>query len=213
MYISRTAAFATLSGLLLLPAAAPAQTVGIGPRMSFVRADTAVDSGPDATPGANDRYTGGALRLKLSPRAALELAADWRSTTSEDATVRVRDYPVQGSLLLYPWRTTISPYLVGGVGWYSQRLEAIADGEVLSEHTDRRFGYHGGFGGEISLGRRATMFVDYRYRFIQFGEDADPVAGEQGAGAFGIPGVGSLIDVFKMSHEGAMWTAGVVVNF
>lgn len=210
MYISRAAALATFSGLLLLPAAAPAQTVGIGPRMSFVQPD-AVAGAPDAD---RDRYTGGALRLKLSPRAALELAADWRSTTSEDATVRVRDYPVQGSLLVYPWRAAISPYLVGGVGWYWQRLEALADGEVLSEHTDRRFGYHGGFGGEISLGRRATMFVDYRYRFIQFGEDdPEPAAGEQGAGAFGIPGVGSIIDVFRMSHEGAMWTAGVVVNF
>ena len=28
--------------------------------------------------------------------------ADWKSTTSEDATVRLRNYPVQGSLLLYP---------------------------------------------------------------------------------------------------------------
>lgn len=208
MYISR-AAIAALAGLLLLPAATSAQTIGIGPRISFVQSDT-LDGAADAD---RDRYTGGALRLNLSRRAALELAADWRSTTSADAAVRVRDYPVQGSLLVYPWRTTISPYVVGGVGWYSQTLEAIVDGEVLSAHTDRRFGYHGGFGGEISLGRRATMFVDYRYRFIQFGEDADPVAGEQGAGGFGIPGVGSLVDVFRMSHEGAMWTAGVVVNF
>lgn len=210
MYISRAAALAILAGLFLVPAAAPAQTVGIGPRMSFVRPEAPAEGG---AAGANDRYTGGALRLKLSPRAALELAADWRSTTSEDATVRVRDYPVQGSLLVYPWRTTLSPYLVGGVGWYSQSFEALAGGEVLSQRTDRRFGYHGGFGGEIGLGRRATMFVDYRYRFIQFGEDAELPAGEQGAGGFGLPGVGSLVDVFRMSHEGAMWTAGVVVNF
>lgn len=206
MQASRAALCAAALSAFLVPSAVSAQTIGIGPRVSFVQPETA--GGED-----RDRYTGGALRLNLSRRAALELAADWRSTTSEDATVRVRDYPLQGSLLVYPWRTAISPYVVGGVGWYSQTLEALVDGEVLSEHTDRRFGYHGGFGGEISLGRRATMFVDYRYRFIQFGDDADPVAGEQGAGGFGIPGVGSLVDVFRMSHEGAMWTAGVVVNF
>lgn len=206
MQASRAALCAAALSAFLVPAAVSAQTIGIGPRVSFVQPETA--GGADS-----DRYTGGTLRLNLARRAALEIAADWRSTTSEDATVRVRDYPVQGSLLVYPWRTTISPYVVGGVGWYSQTVEAIGDGEVLSAHTDRRFGYHGGLGGEISLGRRATMFVDYRYRFIQFGEDADPVAGEQGAGGFGIPGVGSLVDVFRMSHEGAMWTAGVVVNF
>lgn len=209
MQASRAALCAAALSAFLVPSAVSAQTIGVGPRVSFVQPE-AIDGAADAD---RDRYTGGALRLNLSRRAALELAADWRSTTSEDATVRVRDFPVQGSLLVYPWRTTISPYVVGGVGWYSQTLEALVDGEVLSEQTDRRFGYHGGFGGEISLGRRATMFVDYRYRFIQFGEDADPVAGEQGAGGFGIPGIGSLVDVFRMSHEGAMWTAGVVVNF
>ena len=207
MYISRAAALAALSGFLLLPAAATAQSIGIGARMSFVQ--------PESPTGdeSRDRYTGGALRLKLSPRTAIELAADWRSTTSEDATLRVRDYPVQGSLLLYPWRAAVSPYIVGGAGLYWQQIEALADGDVLSEHTERRFGYHAGFGGEIRLGSRATMFVDYRYRFIQFGEDAETVDGEQGAGGFGIPGVGSLIDVFRMSHEGAMWTTGVVINF
>ena len=80
MYISRAAALAAFSGFLLLPAAAAAQSIGIGPRMSFVQ--------PESPTGDEnrDRYTGGALRLKLSPRTAIELAADWRSTTSEDAT-------------------------------------------------------------------------------------------------------------------------------
>lgn len=194
---------------LLLPSALHAQAVGIGPRMSLVRPDA--DAGlPDDTP--SDRYTGGALRLRISPRTAIELAADWKSTTSEDATVRLRNYPIQGSLLLYPVNASLAPYVVGGVGWYSQTMEGLAEGEAVTAQTVRRFGYHGGFGADIRMGKRATLFADYRYRFIRFGEDALP-DGEEGAGAFGIPGIGSLMDTFRMSHEGAMWTGGVVINF
>ena len=206
--IPRLATAACAAAVLFVPHIATAQVIGIGPRMSFVQTDL-VEGAP------RDRYTGGVLRLRLSPRTAIEAAADWKSTTSEDETVRIRDFPLQGSLLVYPMRASLSPYLVGGVGWYSQTTQAMAAGEVLSEQTVRRFGYHGGFGGEIRMGRRATLFADYRYRFIRFGEDDDDgaPAGESGAGAFGIPGVGSLFDTFRMSHEGSMWTGGVTINF
>jgi hypothetical protein len=203
MYIRTAAGIASLC-VVLLPATAAAQAIGVGPRMSFVQADAA-----GGTP--RDRYTGGALRMRFSPRTAIEAAADWKSTTSEDATVRIRDFPIQASLLLYPMRASLSPYVIGGVGWYSQTTQALADGEVLAAETLRRFGYHGGFGAELMLGRRATLFADYRYRFIRFGDDADDLPpGENGAGAFGL---GSLLDTFRMSHEGSMWTGGVTINF
>ncbi len=204
MYIRRFVAAAAVSSLLAAPAAASAQAVGIGPRMTVIRPDPALGAG-------SDRYTGGALRLKMSPRTSIELAMDWRSTTSEDATVRVRDYPFQGSLMLYPVRATLAPYALGGVGWYSQTMEALSGSEVISAQTVRRMGYHGGFGGELKLGSRATIFADYRYTFIRFGDGADPL--ENGAGAFPLPGVGSLLEHVRMSHEGAMWTGGVVINF
>lgn len=207
MHVRRTALCLLVVSALLAPAAVSAQSIGIGPRMSLVRPKAGL---PDGTP--SDRYTGGALRLKLSPRTAIELAADWKSTTSEDASVRLRNYPVQGSLLLYPVNASLAPYVVGGVGWYSQTMEGLVDGETVTADTVRRFGYHGGFGADIKVGKRATLFADYRYRFIRFGSDALP-DGESGAGAFGIPGVGSLLDTFRMSHEGAMWTGGVVINF
>lgn len=203
MYIRRFAA-AALAGLLLAPAAAVAQSVSIGPRMSFVRPDPALGT-------ASQRYTGGALRLKTSPRTSIELAMDWRSTTSDDATVRIRDYPFQGSLMLYPVRGALAPYVLGGIGWYSQRMEAMAGTDVISQQTVRRMGYHGGFGGELKMGKRATIFADYRYTFIRFG-DEEPAA-LNGAGAFSMPGVGSLLEHFRMSHEGSMWTGGIVINF
>ena len=205
MYV-RTATGLALLSAVLWPAAAAGQVIGVGPRMSFVQSD-----GAEGVP--RDRYAGGALRMKLSPRTAIEAAADWKSTTSEDATVRIRDFPIQGSLLLYPVSASLAPYVIGGIGWYSQTTQAMADGEVLAAQTVRRFGYHGGFGADIRLGRRATLFADYRYRFIRFGEDDPLPAGENGAGALGIPGLGSLFDTFRMSHEGSMWTGGVTINF
>jgi hypothetical protein len=204
MYIRRfVAAVAVFSAWLLLPAAAGAQAVSVGPRMSFVRPDPALGT-------ASDRYTGGALRLKMSPRTSIELAMDWRSHTSDDATVRISDYPFQGSLIVYPGRASLAPYALGGVGWYSQRMDALSGAEVLATQTVRRMGYHGGFGGELKLGSRATLFADYRYTFIRFGDDGEAGAG---AGAFALPGGGSLLQNFRLSHEGSMWTGGIVINF
>lgn len=206
MSTRRSAAAAALvlfGAAVLLPGQAFAQAVSIGPRMSFVRPDPALGT-------ASDRYTGGTLRLKMSPRTSIELAMDWRSTTTEDATVRISDYPFQGSLMLYPVRAAIAPYVLGGVGWYSQRMEALDGNEVVSQQTVRRMGYHGGFGGEIKLGSRASIFADYRYTFIRFGTEEDAT---EGAGAFPLPGVGSLMENFRLSHEGSMWTGGLVINF
>lgn len=203
MYIRRVLGAAAGLALLVMPASASAQALAIGPRMSFVRPDPALDS-------PSDRYTGGALRLRMSPRTSIELAMDWRSTTSDDGAARVRDYPFQGSLLLYPVRAPLAPYLLGGVGWYSQRLETLAGGAVVSSETERRRGYHAGFGGELTLGRRATIFADYRYTFIGFGQEA---SGDSLGAGFLFPGAGSLADYLRLSHEGSMWSAGVLINF
>lgn len=194
---------ALVAPLVAVPSITSAQTISVGPRMSFVRPDPALGT-------ASDRYTGGTLRMKTSPRTAIELAMDWRSSTSDDATVRISDYPLQGSLMLYPVRAAIAPYVLGGVGWYSQRMEALAGNEVISQQTVRRMGYHGGFGGELKLGKRASLFADYRYTFIRFGDDETSAGG---GAAFAIPGVGSLLDHVRLSHEGSMWTGGIVINF
>jgi hypothetical protein len=189
---------------LFFPATLSAD-IGIGPRLAFVRVDSET----------SDRYTGGVLRAELSPRTAVELAIDWRSVINQDLTERVRDYPFQGSLLLYPVRTRLAPYLLGGVGWYSQRVETLGETkEVLDSVTTRRFGYHAGFGGELRLGRRAAIHVDYRYTFIGFGDDDEAVDGEEeDSGGFRVPLLGSLADRVGLSHDGSMWTAGLTLYF
>ncbi|MBI2220500.1 MAG: outer membrane beta-barrel protein [Acidobacteria bacterium] len=198
-------ALAALAFLLPSPASAD---IGLGPRLAVVRGDTVAGS-------SGDRYTGGVLRARVSPRTALELALDWRAVVNQSLNERTRDYPIQGTLLLYPVRASLSPYLLGGIGWYSQRVESLdAASTVLDSTTTRKFGYHAGFGGELRLGRRAAVHVDYRYTFIRFGADqvtAEPA--DTASGGLRIPVVASLAEKLKLSHEGSMWTGGLTVYF
>ena len=42
--------------------------------------------------------------------------------------------------------------------------------------TERKVGYHAGFGGELRVHRHVGLYGDYRYTFIRFGgEDSDPL--------------------------------------
>jgi opacity protein-like surface antigen len=206
MHCSRTAG-ALVALALLFPAPAIAD-IGLGPRISLVRGNV------DAQSSA-DRYTGGILRAQLSPKTAVELSLDWRTVVNQSLTERTRDYPFQGTLLLYPVRASVSPYLLGGIGWYSQRVETLDTAStVLDSTTTRTFGYHAGFGGELRLGRHAAVHLDYRYTFIRFGADetaTDPA--DTSSGGFRIPVVSSLAEKLRLSHEGSMWTTGLTVYF
>jgi opacity protein-like surface antigen len=168
-----------------------AQGFGLGGRMALVRGD--VDAGTGA-----DRFIGGHLRLPLSPRSSLEIAIDRRTDSNDSLTERVVATPLQGSLLLYPVRTTLSPYLLGGIGWYTLKVEQLTAGTVTASATSRRFGYHAGIGGELKLGRHAGVHADYRYTFLKFGGDDDDE---------------SLVGRLTPSHEGSMWTAGATLYF
>jgi hypothetical protein len=189
----RLVAAAALGTLFLAPApsAAQGQALGIGGRFSLVRPDAALDT-------LVNRYAGGQIRARLSPRAAVEVALDRRRSTNDALTERVTEYPIQASLLLYPVRSTLSPYLLGGMGWYTQRIQTLAGDAVQASETTRRTGYHAGIGGELRLGAHAAAHADYRYTFIRLGQSEE---------------AGGLADRLKPSHEGSMWTAGLTVYF
>ena len=194
---------AVVAGFCLMIAHAnevDAQSFGVGPRFSFVRGDLKADS--------STRYSGAMLRLRTSPRTAIELSLDYRNHLNESLTERIKDYPIQGSLLLYPVRATFSPYLVTGIGWYSQRVEALQDNQVLTSTKTRKTGYHAGLGADVRLGRHAAVHADYRYTFIGFGRDEDSEPG-----VLPVPGFRGLQDRLKLSHKGSMWTSGVTVYF
>ena len=196
---------AAIAALSLLPSSLYAQDGGfaIGPRISFARG--ASDANVDA-----QRFTGGVVRLG-GGKTALELAIDYRSGVSGDLTERIKDFPIQASLLVFPVRARLAPYLLGGVGWYMQSVTAVVDeddpGDIDSE-TTRRMGWHAGVGAELRLHRRFGLFGDYRYTFLNFGDNDDADANPSST-----PGLIPFAEQLRLSHEGSMWTWGATFYF
>jgi opacity protein-like surface antigen len=191
--------------LFLLPAAATAQGgLGVGPRFSFVNSNV-VDISSERV-----RYFGGSLRLRSSAKTTIELSADYRSLTNELGTERTRDLPLQASLLMYLGRSAVSPYVLGGVGWYSLKTERYSGDTVLSDESVNRMGYHAGVGGDLRVTSRASVHLDYRYTFIHFGEEE---AATGAPGAIPLPFTQGLQEKLRLSHEGSMLTTGVTFYF
>jgi len=201
------AAVAVLMLATALPCRAQAQGIGIGGRFSLVRGDVQADA-------SAERFTGGQVRAWISKRTAVELSLDRRTQNNETLTERVRDYPFQASLLLTPVRSTFAPYVLGGMGWYTHRVDQIAGKQVVESTTTRRVGSHAGFGAEMRLGRRAALHADYRYTFLRFGA-ADPIRSGTIAGAIAKSHLSSSGSGarFLPSYQGSMWTAGLTVYF
>jgi opacity protein-like surface antigen len=179
--------------LTAIPCAAQGSAFGLGARMSMVRSDAHSNVDPV-------RFTGGQMRIRSSSRAGFEVSLDGRSQSNEALTQRVRDVPLQASLLLFPVRGAFSPFILGGPGWYSHRVQSLAGGEVVDSETTRKFGWHGGFGAELRIGNHAGVHGDYRYTFLHFGSDDDDTEKDTGSR-------------FLPHYDGSMWTAGLTVYF
>ncbi|TAK14765.1 MAG: hypothetical protein EPO35_09050 [Acidobacteria bacterium] len=197
------------------PGRAAAQMLGIGPRFSMVRGDL-------ATKTPSTRFVGGTLRLNTSKIVGLEGSLDFRTTWDTGKTQRLRETPLQGSVLIYPFRSVLSPYALGGFGIYTRTYEVLSSGGVIAQSAqDRKTGMHLGFGGELRVARHAVAYVDYRYRFVKF------TGASTGTGTTSANGLSSSSNVamnallnsipgaslLKFSHEGSMWTGGVAFVF
>ena len=187
--------------LLVVPVSAAAQGgFGIGPRVTFVR-------GSEDTPEGTQRFFGGFLRMG-GGHTALEVAVDYRSGETGNFIERIKSYPIQGSLLIYPIRARVAPYVLGGIGWYTQQVTTFSAPVgivVVDDTTTRKMGYHFGFGGEVRAASHLAFFGDYRYTMIGFGDD------DEGDGL--LPGLLPGVDRLKLSHEGSMFTWGAVFYF
>jgi opacity protein-like surface antigen len=181
-------------GFLLLASPCAAQGIGIGGRMSMVRGDVQADPAAVA-----QRFLGGQIRAHLSPKMSVEVSLE-RRTDSPNLNTRVKDYPLQGSLLFSPIHSTFSPYLLGGIGWYTHVVDTLTAGEVTATASARTMGYHAGFGAELKLGGHAGIHADYRYTMLHFGDGTDE-------------GTAGLVNRFKPSYDGSMWTAGFTFYF
>ena len=176
------------AALFTSPSAASAQGFGVGARMAWVTADSDLDV--DSV-----RFVGGQIRL-LSKRWGLEVAMDRNSESFELLNQKVTDTPIQASLLLRMGGAKVSPFLLGGPGWYRRKVELL-DGPDGPEVDTTEFGWHAGGGLEILPGRHFGIHGDYRYTFLDFGKDEDE--------GF----IGGLIP----GHRGSMWTLGATVYF
>ena len=169
---------------------AAAQGLGIGGRMAWVTADSDADA--DSV-----RFKGGQIRL-VSRRWGLEVSMDRRSDEFESLNQKVTETPIQASLLMKLGARKLSPYVLGGPGWYKRKAQPIEGADDLDVHTTE-FGWHAGGGLEIFAGRHFGIHGDYRYTFLDFGDDDEDDEGI----------VGNLLP----GHKGSMWTLGATIYF
>ena len=123
---------------------------------------------------------------------------DRHSESFDLVNEKVTQTPIQASLLLRLGGRSVSPFLLAGPGWYKTKIEPIEgpdDADLEIEESE--FGWHAGGGLEILLGRHFGIHGDYRYTFLDFGDDEDE--------GF----IGSLIP----GHKGSMWTLGATFYF
>ena len=178
------------AALFARPPIASAQGFGVGARMAWVKADSEVDVD-------SIRFTGGQIRL-ISSRWGLEVSLDHHSETLELLNQKVTEWPVQASLLVKMASGRVSPYLLGGPGWYKRKVELLnAPNDPDVETTE--FGWHAGIGLEVLAGSHFGIHGDYRYTFLDFGKDDD--------------NGGGLIHGLIPGHRGSMWTLGATVYF
>jgi hypothetical protein len=175
----------------LLAAAEPvsAQGFGIGARVAWVTSDSDLDV--DSV-----RFVGGQMRM-LSERVGLEVSIDRHSESFDLLNQKVTETPIQASLLLRLSSGSISPFLLGGPGWYRRSVEAIDGSDISANETE--FGWHAGGGLEIRAGRHVGIHGDYRYTFLDFGDDDEEDEG--------------FIRGLLPGHRGSMWTLGATVYF
>ena len=186
-------AMLTLGGLLASQAPVSAQGFGVGGRIAWLNPDTEVDV--DSV-----RYFGGQIRF-IGGRFGLEVAMDTHSESSEVLNQKFTETPIQTSLILRMGSGKVAPFLLGGPGWYRRKVEAL-DGPSDLAVTTTEFGWHGGVGLEVLPTKHFGIHGDYRYTFLDFGDDDNDDDS-------GLPIIGGLLP----GHRGSMWTLGATFYF
>lgn len=192
-HLAGAAFIAALTAFTAAPASA--QGFGIGGRFAWVKADTDLDV--DSV-----RFVGGQIRLGLSRQIGVEVSFDSHSEDFELLNQKVKERPIQISMLLKLSGSAVQPYLLGGPGWYKRSVEPLDGPADDLEVSTTEFGWHAGGGLELRMGRHFGVHGDYRYTFLDFGDDEDDDGG-------GFPGIGGLLP----GHRGSMWTLGATVYF
>ena len=198
-------------------AGAQAQTFGIGAR--FVSVSGPESPALDDSDSSRTELWGGYIRFHPTNRIGIEASMDYQSTTNEAETARVRNLPLQITGLLIPVEKTFAPFVLGGVGWYKHRVEALDRGVTTATASTTDFGYHLGLGAQVKFGSHVAAYVDYRYVWV----DSDGIDGITGAlkKAASVASVVGLLgqlandnpEESSISRGGSMWTGGLTIYF
>lgn len=144
--------------------AAIKNTIGLGPRLGYYKAN-------DAEKG--NFYFGLQSRIRFGPVLGLEGSVEYRAGQEYEYTLggQTQTYktsfvPVTASALLFlPVSENFAPYGIAGLGAYYTIFDA--DGPISDEYEDEfNFGYHLGFGAEFPLSSNTALNFDYRYLFL-----------------------------------------------
>jgi len=118
-------------------------------------------------------FGGVQLRVPLTEVFTVEGSIEFHSSEFNDGDIEIIQYPVQATLLLFPMpsSTTISPYVLGGLGWYYTTVDFSGSLSGVDSETESIFGAHLGFGARVSLGGTTTLSADLRYIFLEPDDD------------------------------------------
>jgi opacity protein-like surface antigen len=161
--IARTATAAFLACAVSLACVASARAdANPTPRPGASLGGRAAYFWPAGSDAGSGQWMGGAqLRFYLANFFAVEGSADYRQQRFGGNTI-ADIYPVQVSGLLYLLpNSPVSPFALGGVGWYFTHVR----GPSGFDQTSNRFGSHVGGGLQFFLSRHWSMDASYRYIF------------------------------------------------
>jgi hypothetical protein len=147
------------------PGLSPVGGFVLGPMAGYLRA-----RGSD-----HGAWFGGVMaRLYILPALAAEASVSLHQDRFEGGAVRVTQWPVQVTGLLFPFQALpVDPYVLGGAGWYYTRVHTRGSFASFADETDRSFGAHVGAGLELRpIGAPFTLFGDVRYIWIRPTTDA-----------------------------------------
>lgn len=130
------------------------------------------------TDAPSGSFVGGAqVRLRLLSFLGAEALAEYRQTTYQAGDVdvlRVKDFPVQLSVMLYIVPTgPLQPYLLGGFGCHFTRSEGLGPAEGTYSTTQTKWAPHVGGGVELWTGKSFFLSGDIRYVFLSIGSVSD----------------------------------------
>jgi len=111
-------------------------------------------------------YGGLQARWKVFPALSLEGTFDFRQEESYPGGRKITSYPFMASALFYliPG-AKISPYLLGGLGWYYAKIE-----DSSGSSTTNTVGAHLGGGLDIPLSPEICFNTDLRYYLLNYGD-------------------------------------------